>query len=87
MTTINEIELARIEVTQNYQYFQKMLPEWQNDHLSKFALIHKQQLVGFFDSLNDAFQVGMKDHGWGDFSVQSVKHDPIDLGHQSNALF
>lgn len=33
-----------------------MLPEWQQNHLSEFALIHHQALVYFFASNNDAIK-------------------------------
>lgn len=87
MSKQNKIELAQKEVGDNYQYFKKMLPEWRKQRSSGYALIHHQQLVGFFDTENDAIQVGVKDHDWGNFSVQSVRDNPVDFGYQSNALF
>jgi len=48
MNNQNKIELAEKEVGDNYRYFKKMLPEWRRQGSSGYALIHKQQLVGFF---------------------------------------
>ena len=87
MTTQNEIETAKKEVNENYKFFKENLSEWQHGHLSEFALIHHQELVGFFESEHDAIQIGVKDYGLGNFSIQPVQHAPADLGHQSNALF
>ncbi|MDD9810319.1 MAG: hypothetical protein OXU71_01170 [Gammaproteobacteria bacterium] len=87
MNTTDEIAAAEKEVSANYEYFKQMQPEWRGEHLLEFALIHRQQLVDFFESENDAVKVGIKDYGMGKFSVQSVKDDPIDLGYQSHALF
>ena len=87
MNTTDEIAAAEKEVNANYEYFKQMQPEWRGEHLLEFALIHRQQLVDFYESENDAVKVGIKDYGMGKFSVQSVKDDPIDLGYQSHALF
>lgn len=84
---MDEIEIAEKEVNDNYEYFKKMLPEWEIKHPSKFALIHNQELGNFFESENDAIMVGIDKHGFGGFSVQPVSNHYIDLGHQSHALF
>ena len=86
-TTKVTVEAAENEVSENYEYFKKMQAEWLDGHLSDHALIHHQKLVDFFESENDAIHTGVREFGWGNFSVQSVKNDPIDLGHQSNILF
>jgi len=87
MTTKDEIAAAEKEVSANYEYFKQMQPEWLDEHLLEFALLHRRQLVDFFESENDAIKVGVMRYGMGNFSVQSVKNDPIDLGYQSNVLF
>jgi len=87
MTTADEITAAEKEVSANYEYFKQMQPEWRDEHLLEFALIHRQQLVDFFGSENDAIKAGVKQYGMGKFSVQSVRDDPIDLGYQSHVIF
>lgn len=87
MTTKDEIAAAEKEVRANYEYFKQMQPEWRDAHLLEFALIHRRQLVDFFESENDAVKVGVRQYGMGKFSVQSVRDDPIDLGYQSHVLF
>ena len=87
MTTKHEVEAAEREVNENYEYFQRMLPEWRKDHMTECVLIHNQESIGFFESMYDAIQVGIKDYGLGKFSVQSIQNIPADLGHQSNVLF
>jgi len=87
MNTTDEIAAAKKEVSANYEYFKRMQPEWRAEHLLEFALIHRQQLVDFFDSENAAVRVGIKQYGMGNFSVQSVKNDPIDFGSQADILF
>jgi len=87
MTTADEIAAAEKEVSANYEYFKRMQPAWRDEHLLEFALLHRQQLVDFFDSENDAVKAGIKQYGMGKFSVQSVQGDPIDLGSQGKILF
>ena len=87
MTTQSEMVAAEKEVGKNYAYFKNMQTKWLVDHISDYALIHRQKLVDFFESEKDAINTGVREYGWGKFSVQSVRDAPIDLGHQSNVLF
>ena len=87
MNAKTDIKSAKKEVANNYKYFQKMLPEWRDEHLAEYALIHNQKLVDFFKNDQDAIRIGIKNHGLGHFSVQAVQNASADLGHQSNALF
>ena len=87
MTTQSEMAALEKEVEKNYAYFKKMQAKWLDGHLSDYALIHRQKLIAFFESEKDAIHTGVRDYGWGEFSVQSVRNAPVDLGHQSNALF
>lgn len=87
MTTKDAIQPAEKEVSDNYEYFKEMRPKWINGHLSDYVLIHHQKLVDFFESEKDAIHTGVREYGWGEFSVQSVKNPPADLGYQSNVLF
>ena len=68
---------AEKEVSQNYEYFLTMLPQWRQTHPTHFALLHNQQLVDFYETENDAIKVGVKDFGWGHFSVQPVNETPM----------
>ncbi len=87
MPTKDKIDAAECEVNGNYDYYQQMLPEWRDAHLNEHALMHHQELMGFYESMRDAIQVGIKYYGLGNFSVQSIEDIPVDFGHQSNALF
>ena len=73
MTTQSEMAAAEKEVSKNYAYFKKMQPKLLDNHISDYALIHRQKLVAFFESENDAINTGVRDYGWGNFSVQSVR--------------
>ena len=87
MSKSPEVIAAEKEVSKNYEYFLTMLPQWQQSHPTHFALLRHQQLVDFYESEYDAIKIGVKDFGWGHFSVQPVRETPVDLGYQSSVLF
>ena len=77
---------ATKEVEANFKYFQSRLPELMKNHRGQFALLHKRQIIEFFESEEDAIKTGKKDYGKGRFSVQQVSDICVDLGIQSNLI-
>lgn len=77
---------AMREVEANFKYFQSRLPELMKHHRGQFALLHKRQIIEFFESEKDAVKTGKKDYGKGRFSVQQVSDVCVDLGIQSNLI-
>lgn len=76
------------EVSQNYEAFQKTLPELLESEScrGKFALMRKGEIVKFFDSMRDAAVYGQEKFDDGLFSVQEVTDRVVDLGFYSYAL-
>ena len=76
------------EVSQNYEAFQKMLPELleSESYRGKFALMRKGEIIEYFDSMRDAAMYGQKEFDDGLFSVQEVTDRVVDLGFHSYAL-
>ena len=83
---MNKVEEAKREVSENFDFFQTQVIELKKNHFKQFALLYKKEIIEFFDSEDDAIKVGMKDYGEGEFSVQEVNDEVIDLGYQSNVL-
>lgn len=81
------VKQAQKEVDANYAFFETKLDELQRTHPGKTALLHKQQIIEFYDTENSAYQAGMEKYGEGKFSVQPVDDEIIELGHYSNVLF
>ncbi len=77
---------AMAEVSANFKYFQSHLPELKKMHLNEFALLHKEKIIEFFESENDAIKIGMRDYGEGCFSVQQVADTVIDLSHKPHII-
>ncbi|PCG20566.1 hypothetical protein [Brachyspira sp. G79] len=85
MVTKDEIEN---EVSQNYQFF---LREKENNHipydcLNKVALLRKQQIIDYFDSIDDALKYARKVYEDGLYSVQKVNDIVINLGYIGSVL-
>ncbi|RLA07543.1 MAG: hypothetical protein DRQ51_05810 [Gammaproteobacteria bacterium] len=78
---------AKKEVDDNFNFFKTQLSDFKKNHLNQYALLHKKQVSGFYESENDAIQIGMKDYGEGCFSVQKVASTNIELGYQSYVIF
>ncbi len=71
------------EVDRNYDAFVGMLPGLVPLHAGKFALMHKEKVVDFFDTSLDATLIGMRQFGHGGYSVQEVADEPEHLGFYS----
>ena len=83
----NLVKRAEKEVDANFDYFQKQLPELMQTHSKQFALLHKKKIVEFFDTIRDAAKTGMIQFGKGNFSVQQVADNRVDLGYQTHVFF
>ena len=53
--------------------FEKHLNEWRISHLGEFVVIKGSEIVGFFPSLDAAFNDGLEKFGVEDFLVEQVK--------------
>jgi hypothetical protein len=56
--------------------FEKHINEWRISHMGAFVLIKSQDLIGFFATLDEAFNEGLKRFGVADFLVEQIK--PIE---------
>jgi hypothetical protein len=74
------------EVRRNYEAFLQKLPTILASHYGKIALMHKGEIVAFFDTIADANVAGQKLFAGQPFSMQEVTDLPIDLGFFSHAL-
>ncbi|MGH6872629.1 MAG: hypothetical protein ACREHE_14100 [Rhizomicrobium sp.] len=65
------------QVEQNYQAFQKLLPQLMKTNPGQYALLNNGQVIRFFQSASDAVQEGFTKYGPGNFSVQEVTDQPL----------
>lgn len=74
-------------VDQNFEAFQKELPQLLQAHRGKYALLRDGKTVEFFDSMRDALIYGRDNYPDERYSVQKVTDTPEDLGYFSHALY
>jgi len=75
------------EVDRNFEAFQKILPDLLAGHAGKFAVMHRGEVVDFFDSIADAAKFGLaKYERLSEFSIQEVTSSAESLGYYSYAV-
>ena len=79
-------DLHQREVDENFQVFNRMLPELIKSHPGKFALMHAGEVIEFFDTISDAVRYGHTKYGDLNFSIQQVANQNTNLGYHSYAL-
>src|SRR5579872_6961957 len=82
----HEITSNESEVKRNYEAFRQKLPDLLQTHRGKFALMHAAEIAEFFDTAGDAYKVGTKNYGAGNFSIQEVTDSAVDLGFFTHAV-
>lgn len=76
-------QAARAEADKNYLAFKAALPRILSSHSGKFALLHEEEIVDYFDSSLAATIHGAREFGPNRFSVQEVTAEPEHLGFYS----
>jgi hypothetical protein len=74
------------QVQQNYEAFNEKLSGLLPKHRGEYALMKDGQIVGFFNTAMDAYVAGEAQLGLGNFSMQKVVDEPIDLGYFSHGV-
>lgn len=86
MATNTVVEKAKEEVNKNYEFFKMQISQLKYDHLNEFALLHHKKISNFFIDEDDAIKIGIEKYGEGNFSVQQVNDNSIELGYQSYVI-
>ena len=75
-----------VEIERNYAAFKELIGSLLPKEEGRYALMHKQELVGLFDTAGAAEIAGYKAFGDKPYSIQEVDPQPLDLGFFSHAL-
>ena len=67
-------------------YLEKHKALAERHHKGEVALMVDGAIKGYFPTASDAYTAGCEQHGLGNFSIQQIGADPIDLGAQTLAL-
>jgi hypothetical protein len=54
--------------------------DYLKSHANEFALMRKQEVIAFYLTFREAVTVGRNQFGRGEFTVQQVRTEPIQLG-------
>jgi hypothetical protein len=79
-------ERTATQVRQNYEAFHEQLPALLAEHRGQYALMKDGQVVGIFNSAIEAYIAGQAQLGLGNFSMQKIVDEPVDLGYFSHGL-
>ena len=78
------IEEKTAEVNKNFIAFQKLLPSIDPRHSGKFAVLRKEEIIDYFDSMRDAAKYAEALYEDGLYSIQEVNARVVDLGFFSH---
>ncbi len=67
-------------------YDTKLKEEMERDHLGKVALMHDGEVVHILDSMDDAYEVGTRLYGLGNFSIVKIGQKPVRLSRRAAGL-
>jgi hypothetical protein len=73
------------EVDTNFDFFQRTLTAYLQEHSGEYALLRHRAVVGFYRSPGDADRAGKVQFPDGLYSIQEVADEPVNLGLYSNA--
>ena len=79
-------DILKSEVDGNYDYFQRNLISFLQDHDGEYALIRNKAVVEFYDGAGTAYRAGLAKFPDEIFSIQEVTDQPVDLGFMSLAF-
>lgn len=57
---------------QELEYFERNLSAWLTENQGRFALVHGQELVGMFNTNDDALSEGARQFGLSSFLIRPV---------------
>ena len=67
-------------VAANYEEFSKILPSIIGKHRNEYALIRDGRIENFYTTSKDAFVTGYRLYPDGNYSIQKVSTEKVDLG-------
>ena len=78
--------MERAEALKNYAAFEAMRGDLEARHVGQFAVLHDGELVGIYKDVTEARSAGSGRCGFGHFSIQEIRAEPIQLGSIAAAL-
>jgi len=60
---------------ENFRFFMQQVKSLEKDHQGEFAVVHKQQIVNFFDNFDDACAYAEENYEDGTYLVQPCAYE------------
>lgn len=76
----------RDEIDHNYDFFQRNLKRMLASHEGEYALLRNRRVVGYFESVGEAYREAIGRYPDRLFSIQLVTREPVELGNWSVAV-
>ena len=70
----------------NWEAFNKLKTNLEEDHFGRTALLHDGELVAIYNDAGDAYEIGRERFGLGNFSVQTFGEKPTSLGFHTQFM-
>ena len=64
----------------NRKAYEEIREEMEREHIGKFILMHDGKIVSIHSDSGDAYSDGCEKFGLGNFSIESVGEQPVQLG-------
>ena len=75
------------QVDTNHEIYVRDLKEdAERDHTGEVALMVDGEIIAYFPEGGAAYEYGYTEYGLGNFSIEFVDAEPIDLGFQTLAI-
>jgi len=75
-------------LTKETKVYNARLEEWRKTNMGQFVLIKGESVIGFYDSLTDAFSAGIKRFGLDDFFIkQIIPRDAVNVSFLGRHLY
>ena len=66
--------------TDHVAYNEKHRHRLESEHLGRIALMKDGEVVGIYNDMTDAYQIGHQKYGLGQFSIKRIGEKPAQLG-------
>lgn len=80
------LDLRRVEIDQNYDFFQRNLKRILVRHEGEYALLRQKEIIGYYGAVGDAYRDAIARFPDRLFSIQLVTREPVELGNWSIAV-
>ncbi|MCY4194005.1 MAG: hypothetical protein OXE04_07595 [bacterium] len=79
--------MASDQVHKNHEAYENQFKEkLEREHWGKIALMHNQEIIYILNDIDDAYTVGERQYGLGNFSLVEIGKKPIRLGWRATQM-